>query len=65
MEKTAAEMRWNFETPLEGVEDGTALADIDVFRVRVPRETTNIPPRPPNGGDTLPWMGVRVAAGGD
>ena len=54
-----------FKTPLQGMKNGTAFTDIDMFRVLVPTETANIAPTPPDGGDPLPRMGVGVAARGD
>ena len=65
VEETAAGLRWNMETPLQGMKDGTALPDASVLGVFVPSETTNIAPRPPDGGNPLARMRARVAVRSD
>ena len=65
MQEATPKMGRLLETPLQGMENGTAFTDIDMLRVLVPTETANIAPTPPNCGDPLPRVGVGVAARGD
>ena len=64
VEKTEPKIGRNTETPTDGSEHRTKLAHINVFRISLPGEASNIAPIPPVGGHTLARVCVWVAIGG-
>ena len=60
VDKPTAEMNRGAKAPTQGVKRGAALANVDMFLVFVPTEAGNVPPSPPNGGDSLPRIGIRM-----